>query len=509
MATQASTVSLSSLVTTITPILMMQQSSTPTTLKDTIMRVLSVLAVQLLMNLGEWIKAARNLFNRPIKDNRKVISLTCSNTFKDGVYTGSENSEEAKAVIHALYVAAIDGRLADHKFKIQQANIGLRKSYVVCLDNVDVEVEFTTKEGGKVLVSCTQSETTSQGTTQSGLSAVSCNATIKTYWVGVRPVKSEDGLSPAQDFVNECMDKYNNDIVNKSVPHSIFVLAKFIQGTVSSYNDISFVTTKSFDNLYFEGKNDLVRRILDFEQNEARYKRLGIPYTMGMMFHGVPGCGKTSCIKAIAQLTGRHIVSVPVKLVNKVEELKELFMNKHIMGYNIPMHKRLYVFEEIDCGQWKSIVRSRKREVDGADSNLKALRPDTSDMVECMKMVMGARKDVEADPCATFGCNITLGDLLELLDGIVEMSGRMIIMTSNHPERIDEALLRPGRIDLMQEFKRMTRADIASMYRLWFGKDMPGKVYERVRDHVFSQADIGNLFSRGGLDVVHSGLMRM
>ena len=47
---------------------------------------------------------------------------------------------------------------------------------------------------------------------------------------------------------------------------------------------------------------------------------------------------------------------------------------------------------------------------------------------------------------------LTLANLLEVLDGVMEMDGRMLVITTNYPERLDKALIRPGRIDRKIEF---------------------------------------------------------
>ena len=49
---------------------------------------------------------------------------------------------------------------------------------------------------------------------------------------------------------------------------------------------------------------------------------------------------------------------------------------------------------------------------------------------------------------------LNLSCLLNILDGIIELHGVMVIFTTNYPEKLDEAFLRPGRIDFKQEFKR-------------------------------------------------------
>ena len=45
------------------------------------------------------------------------------------------------------------------------------------------------------------------------------------------------------------------------------------------------------------------------------------------------------------------------------------------------------------------------------------------------------------------GDGLNLAGVLNVLDGVVDSPGRIVIMTSNHPEKLDPALIRPGRIN--------------------------------------------------------------
>lgn len=68
-------------------------------------------------------------------------------------------------------------------------------------------------------------------------------------------------------------------------------------------------TTKTFDNIFIPRnvKNDLKGKIDTFILAKNNYQRWGIPYKLGLVFHGHPGCGKTSTIYAIANYLGRSI----------------------------------------------------------------------------------------------------------------------------------------------------------------------------------------------------------
>jgi chaperone BCS1 len=208
-----------------------------------------------------------------------------------------------------------------------------------------------------------------------------------------------------------------------------------------------------------------------------------------------PGTGKTSCIKAIAKYTKRHPVIIPTGNVRDIECLKEIFRNEYIAGYKIPNKERLYIFEEIDCGSWKDIVTSRKIKNDEEKSFYSMIMDKTK---------IGGEENKNS---ATIIYPKKEEKILELLDGLVEITGRMFIMTSNHPERLDPALLRPGRVDEIVEFKNMSRTDISKTYKLWFEKDIPDKIMEIIKDHVLSQAEIGRIFSLQDHNLIHRQLI--
>merc|ERR1712154_539392 len=109
---------------------------------------------------------------------------------------------------------------------------------------------------------------------------------------------------------------------------------------------------------------DIVKRIDFFTNNKAWYKKRGIPYTMGFMFYGDPGCGKTSTIKAIANHTQRHIVSVPLNKIKTAKELLNVFYNVKMNYKDIPLNQRLYVLEDIDAADLKDVVGERSKDKD-------------------------------------------------------------------------------------------------------------------------------------------------
>ena len=104
-----------------------------------------------------------------------------------------------------------------------------------------------------------------------------------------------------------------------------------------------------------------------------------------------------------------------------------------------------------------------------------------------------AKALLKDDKSKKVSSKITTGEVLELLDGIAETDDRIIIFTTNHPEKIDKAFMRPGRIDMCVEFKKLRRVDINNLYKLWFNKSIGEKALSKIKDYSISQAEFGKL----------------
>ena len=84
--------------------------------------------------------------------------------------------------------------------------------------------------------------------------------------------------------------------------------------------------------------------------------------TLGLLFYGDPGCGKTSVIKSIANMTKRHIINVPLGEIKTATELENIFSNPMIeSNYYVPNNRRIYVIEDIDCRDINDIVNERSK----------------------------------------------------------------------------------------------------------------------------------------------------
>lgn len=295
----------------------------------------------------------------------------------------------------------------------------------------------------------------------------------------------EHDIHYLQKFLERCnekMEQRNRNKLGNNLYYFDQVVNK-ISGNVNSefliFRKNLFHTTRTFENVFYEKKEIVRDRVRFFKTRRDWYEKKGIPYTLGFMFSGVPGCGKTSSIKAIANETNRHVIEVKLSEIKSNTQLKHLFYNEEIMvvdpitqkteTLHIPISERLYVIEDIDA--MKSVVISRKTNPTKTTIDLPSLdeaeeddRPATNSYAEFMNM--GApvkRKEPIADP-------LDLGTLLNILDGTLEVPGRIICITSNYPERLDDALVRPGRIDMIVHFKKCNRKILAEMFNSFYSE---------------------------------------
>lgn len=301
-----------------------------------------------------------------------------------------------------------------------------------------------------------------------------------------------------QRFVEKCNTEYERRMANK-LGTSLYYFDMITQSKSKKstqnplptshlmYTRHKFHTTRTFDNVFFEQKEGVEKHVEFFLSRKDWYESKGIPYTLGFMFHGEPGCGKTSTIKAIANTARRHIINIHLAEIKSKEQLRHLFFNDEISVYDgmktekfvIPVHERLYVIEDIDAMGNAVLRREFKRIVETKKS--------TSED-PWLKL-----KEEEEDE------EIDLSFLLNLLDGTLESSGRIIAISSNHPERIDRALIRPGRIDMIVNFRKCNREILQHMVNSFYDQTFEDWTNDTL-DYKWSPAEVNQILFRNFKD---------
>lgn len=88
---------------------------------------------------------------------------------------------------------------------------------------------------------------------------------------------------------------------------------------------------------------------------------------------------------------------------------------------------------------------------------------------------------------------LDLSSVLNILDGTLETPGRIIILTSNYPEKLDQALIRPGRIDLILEFKKANHQIIREMYECYLECKPDETELLKIEEYKWSPAEVAQI----------------
>ncbi len=380
-------------------------------------------------------------------------------------------------------------------------------------------------------------------------------------------------------FIEKCEKKYNKKIEDR-MTDKIFIY-EFLQSennrassSDDDWNDgrrdqklsnilcseYQLNTTKDLrKNCFFTDVEKIIKRIDFFVNNKSWYESRGIPYQLGFLFYGPPGCGKTSTIKAIARMLDRHIVNVnDIDKIKKVSDIKNIFYGDYINGRNIPTHKRLYVIDEFD----KILdTISEKPSVNAATAAMNAMSANLLNGIMGMGMTGDASASagiivVDSDTGSCENGNggidgnnengkrrsskknedgpsqgkqngpssalmkqksvINDADILTIMDGLVETSGRIIICTANDPRKISEPFKRPGRLDEHIEFTKCTRSMIIQLLELFYSTTLSEEQIAKINNtendiqYKYSPAEINKFCFNNltNLDDVISEIMR-
>jgi len=186
------------------------------------------------------------------------------------------------------------------------------------------------------------------------------------------------------------------------------------------------------------------------EETRAFYATHGIPYHRCYLFHGEPGTGKTSFIYALAGHLERNLCFIQMDKWMTDDTFRNAMTQLPQMA--------MVVLEDVDA------LFTNHRE---SDHNWSAL---------------------------------SFSGFLNCLDGLGAPDDVVICMTTNHPERLDPAVMRPGRVDLHVDFKPPSQV-VASKYFLTFfpGSDAAAAAFgsvvgSRIAERKLSMAQLQHFF---------------
>lgn len=201
------------------------------------------------------------------------------------------------------------------------------------------------------------------------------------------------------------------------------------------------VPKRPLNTVYLDG--DIREAILSdlawFYDSKDLYKRFAIPYRRSYLLAGPPGTGKTSLIRALASEMDKSIGLVQFSKWFGPSDLAEALAS-------IPAD--FLVVEDVD----------------------------------------GLYTGRHSDPNRN---GLTFSDFINVIDGICSREGIVLFMTTNHPDRLDPALIRPGRVDFRVNMGYVTKSQLREMFHAYFPEESADSAESTLFDEFWSQLQEG------------------
>jgi len=225
--------------------------------------------------------------------------------------------------------------------------------------------------------------------------------------------------------LNNCVSKIIQQTNHTNVSTGVLEIFDWLPRSIPSIGKVN--KRKTFDTIFFTDKKLLISTLDKFKQKNIYPPSLSLDNKLGILLYGPPGTGKTGTISAIANYMNRHILMI--KSLDYLEE-KLKFLRENYSKYII-------VFDEMDY------VLSNKT----TTNTLKELIMVTENPEEKNKLIEQMKN-------SSFKNETSM--ILSFLDGIEDGDDRIIVGTTNNPDKINKLFLRPGRFDLILELTYCT-----------------------------------------------------
>ena len=257
-------------------------------------------------------------------------------------------------------------------------------------------------------------------------------------------IRSKNHIHNMKKFINN-MVKAGMKIEHEENKHSLINGAP---GSLAYYTrkEDGYLNTRNFNNVFIpeSQKKQLQESITKFIANRNWYMEKNIPYHFGILLYGPPGTGKSSVAQAIANYSNSQIINYPASnltfLPNNIGNTISMFPT-HVDDY------RMLLVEDIDCG----LLDGSQRYI-GYEG-----REEYCGDVNDLHIINANQR------------SSGLSGVLNALDGILAPSNMFYVFTTNHIEKLDPALIRPGRIDLKLEIGYVTEETFKQFCEFHYG----------------------------------------
>ncbi len=250
--------------------------------------------------------------------------------------------------------------------------------------------------------------------------------------------------APSFHLLNETLGYFMNTIQNEKKqddkPGQKLFISSSETGT-RMYCAGYLSSKKTFDTLFYDDKDNLVKILTKFKNKALYPPNISMDNKLGILLYGPPGTGKTGTISAIANFLKRDVLSINFSEITTCKLFDEILSNASIKN-------NIIIFDEFDCILdavigGNSQVQKKITPEEPVKMNWGELlaAAEGEERKKILDMIRENKKVKPEEP-------INLAYLLSKLDGLESNEDRIIIATTNNPDKINPVLLRPGRFDL-------------------------------------------------------------
>lgn len=210
------------------------------------------------------------------------------------------------------------------------------------------------------------------------------------------------------------------------------------------------------------------------ESTQNFYGDHGIPYRRGYLFYGPPGCGKTSFCLALAAKFNLDVYVLTL-LDHELQDSDLMSLMNQLPSPS------LLLLEDIDTAGLSRKKPFAETAGGGAASfgmgmgggrrGKRRGLPEGAVAAATATADPGLDSDEEEQKQAT---RVSLSGLLNAIDGVAAPEGHILIMTTNKPHELDDALVRAGRISVKVAFMNASRQQAEEIFLRMY-VDLPGE----------------------------------
>ena len=268
---------------------------------------------------------------------------------------------------------------------------------------------------------------------------------ITLEFIRLSDLSDDDKIDMIKKLILESKEKYDENKRMKSTNEKMFLYSY----AENYWENIKKIYKRDFDTVILDKSiKDEVKDCIDKYNNKDYKKRLrslGINHKMNLVLSGLPGTGKSSLMFAIASLLDKDIATIDFNN-------KELNDHNFICALNKIPKNCIFVLEDIDA---LYIDRNKKEE-----------------------------------NRVSFSC------ILNFLDGVYSKEDLVTIITTNHLDRIDKAIIRPMRIDKMIKFTYCSKYQYKEIFKKFFPDniDLTEKIYNMIKNKKYTTSMLQKWF---------------